>query len=72
MGSDNIAVHYTLRLVKTESGTGRSEPDITTPLGVPCCKCFVVSEEGRVVKGTGAHLNARRALLAAMTETPYP
>ncbi|MGW8187535.1 MAG: YcaO-like family protein, partial [Desulfobacterales bacterium] len=46
--------------------------DITTPLGVPCCKCFVVSEQGRVVKGTGAHLDARRALLAAMTETPYP
>jgi ribosomal protein S12 methylthiotransferase accessory factor len=46
--------------------------DITTPLGVPCCKCFVVSGEGRVVKGTGAHLNARRAMLAAMTETPYP
>lgn len=46
--------------------------DITTPLGVPCCKCFVVSGEGRVVKGTGAHLNARRALLAAMTETSYP
>jgi ribosomal protein S12 methylthiotransferase accessory factor YcaO len=46
--------------------------DVTTPLGVPCCKCFIVSGEGRVVKGTGAHLNARRALLAAMTETPYP
>lgn len=46
--------------------------DVTTPLGVPCCKCFVVSGEGRFVKGTGAHLNARRALLAAMTETPYP
>jgi ribosomal protein S12 methylthiotransferase accessory factor YcaO len=46
--------------------------DITTPIGVPCCKCFVVSADGRIVKGTGAHLNARRALLAALTETPYP
>lgn len=46
--------------------------DITTPIGVPCCKCFVVSGEGHIVKATGAHLNARRALLAAMTETPYP
>ncbi len=46
--------------------------DITTPLGVPCCKCFVISGDGRIVKGTGAHLDARRALLAAMTETPYP
>lgn len=46
--------------------------DMTTPLGVPCCKCFVVSADGHIVKGTGAHLDARRALLAAMTETPYP
>ncbi|MFZ0613086.1 MAG: YcaO-like family protein [Desulfobacterales bacterium] len=46
--------------------------DITTPLGVPCCKCFVISGDGRIVKGTGAHLDAWRALLAAMTETPYP
>jgi len=29
MGSNNIAVHYTLRLVKTESGTGRRKPGIT-------------------------------------------
>ncbi len=46
--------------------------DITTPLGVPCCKCFVIAGDGRIVKGTAAHLDARRALLAAMTETPYP
>jgi ribosomal protein S12 methylthiotransferase accessory factor YcaO len=46
--------------------------DITTELGVPCCKCFVLKPDGQVVKGTGAHLDAGRALLAAMTETPYP
>jgi YcaO-like protein with predicted kinase domain len=46
--------------------------DITPSLGVPCCRCFVVSRQGTVVKGTGAHLDARRSLLAALTETPYP
>jgi ribosomal protein S12 methylthiotransferase accessory factor len=46
--------------------------DITSPMGLPCCKCFVVGTDGRIAKGTGAHLDARRALLSALTETPYP
>jgi YcaO-like protein with predicted kinase domain len=46
--------------------------DLTLPMGVPCCKCFVIDLAGRIIKGTGAHLNARRALISAMTETPYP
>jgi ribosomal protein S12 methylthiotransferase accessory factor YcaO len=46
--------------------------DITTGLGVPCCKCFVVNGQKRIISGTGAHLDARRALVAALTETPYP
>ncbi len=46
--------------------------DITPPCGLPCCKSFVIAADGKVAKGTGAHLNARRALLAALTETPYP
>ena len=46
--------------------------DLTPPTGLPCCKCFVVSGDGRIAKGTGAHLDARRALLAALTETPFP
>lgn len=45
--------------------------DLTSELGVPCCKCFVREMGGRIVKGTGCHLDARRALLSAMTETPY-
>lgn len=45
--------------------------DLTTPMGVPCFKCFVVDGGGHVVKGTGAHLDAKRALLSALTETPY-
>lgn len=46
--------------------------DITPAIGVPCCKCFVRNRAGEVIKGTGAHLDARRALLSAMTETPFP
>ncbi|GBC62019.1 YcaO-type kinase domain-containing protein [Desulfonema ishimotonii] len=46
--------------------------DITGPMGVPCCKCFVITPQGKIVKGTGAHLNARQALVSAMTETPCP
>jgi ribosomal protein S12 methylthiotransferase accessory factor YcaO len=46
--------------------------DITHELGVPCYKCVVMGPRGGVVKGTGAHLEGRRALLSAMTETPYP
>ncbi|MCU0592462.1 MAG: YcaO-like family protein [Desulfobacterales bacterium] len=46
--------------------------DLTPAMGLPCCKCFVVSSDGRIAKGTGAHLDARRALLAALTETPFP
>jgi len=46
--------------------------DITPPMGLPCCKCFVASADGKIAKGTGAHLDARRALLSALTETPFP
>ena len=46
--------------------------DITPPMGLPCCKCFVSGADGKIAKGTGAHLDARRALLLALTETPFP
>jgi ribosomal protein S12 methylthiotransferase accessory factor YcaO len=46
--------------------------DITHELGVPCYKCIVLGPRGGVVKGTGAHLDGRRAILSALTETPYP
>jgi len=45
--------------------------DLTPPMGLPCCKCFVAGVDGRIAKGAGAHLDARRALLAALTETPF-
>jgi ribosomal protein S12 methylthiotransferase accessory factor len=46
--------------------------DITPSFGVPCYKCFVVGPGGEIVKGTGAHLNGKQAVLSAMTETTYP
>jgi ribosomal protein S12 methylthiotransferase accessory factor YcaO len=46
--------------------------DLTPPMGLPCCKCFVVAADGRIAKGTGAHLDARQALLSALTEVPFP
>jgi ribosomal protein S12 methylthiotransferase accessory factor YcaO len=46
--------------------------DITGPLGVPCCKCYVAHGDGTIAAGTGAHLNAAKALVSALTETPYP
>ena len=45
---------------------------LDTGLGVPCYKCFVTAPDGSIVKGTAAHLSGRRALVSAMTETPYP
>lgn len=45
--------------------------DLTGPLGVPCWKSFVVSARSGIVKGAAAHLDGRKALLSALTETPY-
>jgi ribosomal protein S12 methylthiotransferase accessory factor YcaO len=46
--------------------------DMTTEFGVPCYTAFVTAEDGTVVKGTAAGLSARKALVSAMTETPWP
>ncbi|MDM8538978.1 YcaO-like family protein, partial [Desulfobacterales bacterium HSG17] len=55
-----------------ENGIRIQFQDITPAMGVPCCKCFVINKDGEIIKGTGANLNARQALLSALTETPYP
>ncbi len=46
--------------------------DLTPRMGIPCCKCFVTTGVGDVVSATGANLDAKRALLSALTEAPYP
>jgi len=44
--------------------------DLTTELGIPCFKCFVLTKDG-VAKATGASLNGVRAVISALTETPF-
>lgn len=46
--------------------------DITPAMGIPCCRCFVAEQTGTVHTGTAAHLNARRAIISAITETTCP
>ena len=46
--------------------------DITTELGVPVYRCFVMSRRGEVAQATGANLCGSRAALAALTEVPWP
>lgn len=46
--------------------------DISPPYGIPCCKCYVTDMDGHIAKGAAAGLNGRRAVVSALTETPYP
>ena len=46
--------------------------NLTGPLGVPVYKCFAMSPKGQVARGFGAGLNGKRALVSALTETPFP
>ncbi len=55
-----------------ESGIRVQFQDLTSDMGIPCCKCFVMTQKGQIIKGTGANLNARQSLISALTETPYP
>jgi ribosomal protein S12 methylthiotransferase accessory factor YcaO len=55
-----------------EQGIDPVFQDLTTELGVPCYKCFVHLAGGGLVKATGASLSGPRALVSALTETPFP
>lgn len=46
--------------------------DITSEFGVPCYSAFIRGPGGVILKGSGAHLDGKRAALSAMTEIPYP
>lgn len=46
--------------------------DITPQMGVPCYRAFVVGPQGQIVKGCAADLSGKRAVISALTETPYP
>lgn len=56
----------------TAKGIHLQFQDTSHEFGIPCYKCFVIGPQGQVIKGTGAHLNGKKALLSALTETPYP
>jgi ribosomal protein S12 methylthiotransferase accessory factor YcaO len=46
--------------------------DITTEFGIPSYRCLVLGKDGAVIRGTGTHLSGKKALLSALTETPWP
>ncbi len=46
--------------------------DLTTEFGLPCYQAFVISRTGDIVRATGAHLSGARAVMAALTEVPWP
>jgi ribosomal protein S12 methylthiotransferase accessory factor YcaO len=46
--------------------------DITAEFGIPCYSAFVMGRRGEVYRGTGAGLDGRKAIVSALTETPYP
>ncbi len=55
-----------------QAGVNLLFQDITSKNGIPCCRCFVVEKSGDVHVGAAAHLDARRAIVSAITETTCP
>ena len=45
---------------------------LTGPMGIPVYKCFVMSPKGAIARGHGAGLSAKKAVISALTETPFP
>ena len=46
--------------------------DLKTEFGVPCFQSLVCCQDGTIVKGSGAGMAAVDALIASLTEVPYP
>ena len=46
--------------------------DLTGPSGLPVYQCFVMSPKGIPARGYGAGLSGAKAVLSALTETPFP
>ena len=46
--------------------------DITPEFGVPAYRCLVQGSDGAVYRGTCAHPDGKKAVISALTETPYP
>lgn len=45
--------------------------DLTGALGVPVFQCFVMNTKGVISRGYGAGLSSRKAIVSALTETPF-
>jgi len=45
---------------------------LTNEFGMPCYSCFVLGRTCSTARACGAGLDGKRALLSALTETPYP
>ena len=45
--------------------------NMTPEFGVPCYKAFIQEPGGEILKGCGAGLDGRRAIVSALTEVPY-
>lgn len=58
--------------VYRQAGVNLWFQDITPKNGIPCCRCFAVEKSGEVHIGAAAHLDARRAIVSAITETTCP
>ncbi len=69
--ADDVKVSEMLRFLESK-GIHIQFLDLTSEFGIPCYKAFICGPGGVVLKGTGAGLDGRRAVLSAMTEVPYP
>lgn len=55
-----------------ERGINMQFQDISNETGIPCFRCLVNEKSGKIVKGTSADLNSKKAILSAIMETPFP
>ncbi len=46
--------------------------DITPEFGIPAYRCLVQGTDDTVYRGTSAHPDGKKAIISALTETPYP
>lgn len=45
--------------------------DITTETGPPVYRCFVIERDGKICQASAASLDGKKAVLGALTETPW-
>ena len=71
LDSDDDRVYELLRFLERK-GIHVQFMDLTSEFGVPCYKAFVCGPGGVILKGSGAHLDGKKAIISALTEIPYP